>query len=442
MRVSPLLSRPQNQAFSQRQGTLAFDVGGTTITSAYYHGEDELPQNRQSVKTPKHTDSKQTASMTLDILTEQAAAYLKTLSPDQLSKEGAIGIAAPGVVTPEGSLKNSGNLEFPPDYPLAAQLQARLKALGFHVPVVVMNDGKAPANAIVQFKQPALAIVGTGVNIAPDAKVKSAEGGHAHLYGLKNHTVEDQISGRALARIAQEEAKKRGLKTFVGIKVEDLYNESPDSSLYDKTMRRIGANHAPFEKNMTYLKVSDQDRVPNLSKAEKEILQHLDDHLHDKLGQALAIARLGNVDMDGIILAGSVADMLNLEKLRSSTNAYIGKKQKAALGIKDISFFAKVNEHAALKGAAQVARDALQSSGKSVTQEAKGFAWGTALVSLVLGGALGYLAKAMMKPSPSPTPAKPTSDLSAMTPAENSQNVIDTEVKKEEIPAPKPTEKH
>ena len=80
-----------------------------------------------------------------------------------------------------------------------------------------------------------------------------------------------------------------------------------------------------------------------------------------------------------------------------------------------------------------------------MTQEAKGFAWGTALVSLVLGGALGYLAKAMMKPSPSPVAEQPASDLSAMTPPENSQNLINTEakteVKKEEIPAVKATEK-
>jgi hypothetical protein len=278
-----------------------------------------------------------------------------------------------------------------------------------------VNDAVAPANATYgNLNNPIFVIDGTGVG-GTVHKGMPGEPGHFRLDGPKGETVEDTLSGKALAKKVQELASKKGLSTFLGIKTSELYSNKADSDLYDKTLRHIFANHTPFQNAATYLKKDDQLVQSSVSTKERAVLQELDDHLHHEMGRLLATLRSVNPTADGIVLNGSITDYLNLEKLRKAINANIGEAMKDAFGIKNTDFFIKVEAGKALEGATNIARDLLKNG--TATTEAKaatnGFPWWQAGIALVAGAGLGFLGKGFMdrsKPTPSVNTEKITSN--------------------------------
>ena len=403
----------KNAVQNQRQGVAVVNLGGTSVTYATQNGSNNIVELNRA-NTPKGT-SQEVASKLIQELVSPYIDYFRNMSPKEFENERAFVLAMPGLIA-DGVAQTSGEVGLPAGFNIKAAIEAEFEKQGISgLAVGVVNDAVAPANATYgNLNNPIFVIDGTGVG-GTVHKGMPGEPGHFRLDGPKGETVEDTLSGKALAKKVQELARAKRLRTFLGIKVDDLYKDEPGSKHYDATMYRVFANHEPFQNAATYLKKEDQLVQSSLHKNEKAVLQELDDHLHHEMGRFLATLRTVNPTADGIVLNGSVTDYLNLEKLRKATNANIGDKVKDAIGIKDTNFFIKVEAGKALEGATNIARDLLKNG--TATTEAKaatnGFPWWQTCIALGLGAGLGFLGKSLMdrsKPTPSVNTEKITSN--------------------------------
>ena len=403
----------KNAVQNQRQGVAVVNLGGTSVTYATQNGSNNIIELKRA-NTPKGT-SQEVASKLVQELVSPYIVYFRNMSPKEFEKERAFVLAMPGLIA-DGVAQTSGEVGLPAGFNIKAAIEAEFEKQGISgLAVGVVNDAVAPANATYgNLNNPIFVIDGTGVG-GTVHKGMPGEPGHFRLDGPKGETVEDTLSGKALAEKAQVLAKQKGLSTFLGIKTSELYSNKADSDLYDKTLRRIFANHTPFQEAASYLKKDGTLVQKSINNKEKAVLQELDEHLHHEMGRFLATLRTVNPTADGIVLNGSVTDYLNLEKLRKATNANIGDKVKDAIGIKDTNFFIKVEAGKALEGATNIARDLLKNG--TATTEAKaatnGFPWWQTCIALGLGAGLGFLGKSLMdrsKPTPSVNTEKITSN--------------------------------
>jgi predicted NBD/HSP70 family sugar kinase len=403
----------KNAVQNQRQGVAVVNLGGTSVTYATQNGSNNIIELKRA-NTPKGT-SQEVASKLVQELVAPYIVYFRNMSPKEFEKERAFVLAMPGLIA-DGVAQTSGFVGLPPNFKIKEAIQAEFEKHGVKgLSIGIVNDAVAPANAdYAQFKNSIFVINGTGTG-GTVSKLISGEFGHYCLDGPGGATVENTVSGKALAKKVQELAKAKRLNTFLGIKVDDLYKDEPGSQHYDKTLRHIFANHTPFQNAATYLKKDDQLVQSSVSTKERAVLQELDDHLHHEMGRLLATLRSVNPTADGIVLNGSITDYLNLEKLRKAINANIGEAMKDAFGIKNTDFFIKVEAGKALEGATNIARDLLKNG--TATTEAKaatnGFPWWQTCIALGLGAGLGFLGKSLMdrsKPTPSVNTEKITSN--------------------------------
>jgi predicted NBD/HSP70 family sugar kinase len=430
-----LSSHVSNVSAHQRSGLLLLELGGTKAVYTTTNGNKLAPTT--SFPTPKASTPKQNAQQAVDKIVDVAVPHFNSLTPEQLKSELGLMACAPGDwgLNEQGDAiaKTAGNMNWSPNFNFSQAVREKLAQRGIQnvhqIPIIVTNDQVPAAWAVQGAKRPVVAIIGTGVGagvgqVSPDGSVNfvATETGHKKVAGVNSDTLEDTISGPAIAKNLQSEALKNGFKNedlILGIPVKNLYSANLDSKHYDETTRRYFASNEHFAKIAPHM-IESKYVQSNLSKREKAIMSKIEKDLYEHSGKWIASLMLTNPGTDKVVLIGSVAAFLDKQRLAQVVNEQIGDKM-AHLKIKDANtFFDREDPELVYRGLANMGRHALAKTQKAVQNQVQDLpkesgmgAWH--VVGGVLAGAvLGFLAHMLTAPKKTPD-----ANTASTTPTEN-----------------------
>jgi|GEM_PF-5529398 len=403
-----------SQAFnSQRNGehVLAMDMGGSSIKYVVADSDkhfDFVPNTEDRTPTP-FRNPKGVVDITTDVIAKEYAQH----------KVRNVSIGMAGIIDHAGEInqgvaQTSGNMEMPANYPIAAEIIKQLNAKYNinDVQIVINNDAIAAARGAMvnhpEIKEAIFGVIGTGVGgtiiTTPRGQdspvIIPSEFGQRLVddvspAGLPEKVTLEQITSTMslTRRLKQHMGNPKNTEWGSGKPTARQFGTIPyaDITTDNRKLAKILLNSSRWFDDPQRKELYQSKYDLKLNDAQRTVLDGMIDDWHTDIAKTAAQLKTTHPQAEKFFLFGGGAKMLDIDRLQKRTAEYTG-----VVKVPD-NFFVYIPDEAALKGAAAMAPLASKSAtvAKDISRESP-FAWGTAVVSLIGGTALGAVATQIM----------------------------------------------